>query len=181
MRGGVRIRLSLGVALVAAAASLFAASAAKAQCTPDPAVSGQTVTCNGNDPDGFQAGGGVNNLTVNVQPGATVFDNGTAAIQVNDGNTVTNRGALTAGAGTNAIASANANNIINIGTITLGAGAFGIVVGDNSPSPTSARSMEWPAPSAFLPEWAIPSSMRQPARSRWATTPLAFSSPAPAR
>ena len=34
-----------------------------------PGASGQTVTCSGNVPNGFQAGGGVDNLTVNVLPG----------------------------------------------------------------------------------------------------------------
>ena len=68
------------------------------QCAPDPASSGQTVTCSGNTLTGFQAGGGVNNLTVNVLPGATVSDGGGGVIiGVNDFNTVTNSGTLAAG------------------------------------------------------------------------------------
>jgi hypothetical protein len=67
-------------------------------CAPDPASSGQTVTCSGNTPAGFQAGGGVDNLTVNVLPGATVSDGGGGVIiGVNDFNTVTNSGTLSAG------------------------------------------------------------------------------------
>ena len=54
----------------------LSAAPANAACAPDPASSGQTVTCSGNTPAGFQAGGGVDNLTVNVLPGATVSDGG---------------------------------------------------------------------------------------------------------
>ena len=58
----------------------LSAAPANAACAPDPASSGQTVTCSGNTPGGFQAGGGVDNLTVNVQPGATVSDGGGGVI-----------------------------------------------------------------------------------------------------
>jgi hypothetical protein len=76
----------------------LSAAPANAACTPDPASSGQTVTCSGNVPTGFQAGGGADSLTVNVLPGATVSDGGGGVvIGVNDFNTVTNSGTLTAG------------------------------------------------------------------------------------
>ena len=58
----------------------MSAAPANAQCTPDPASSGQTVTCSGVVPNGFQAGGGIDNLTVNVLPAATVSDGGGVAI-----------------------------------------------------------------------------------------------------
>jgi hypothetical protein len=75
----------------------LSAAPANAACTPDPASSGQTVTCS-DTPGGFQAGGGVDSLTVNVLPGATVSDGGGGVvIGVNDFNTVTNSGTLTAG------------------------------------------------------------------------------------
>jgi hypothetical protein len=81
--------------------TLLGASPARADCQPNSAsaASGQTVNCTGNAPTGFQAGAGVNNLTVNVQPGATVHDNGTVAIGVNNNNTVTNNGTVTGGPG----------------------------------------------------------------------------------
>src|SRR3954452_2350992 len=73
----------------------LSAAPANAACAPDPASSGQTVTCSGNSPAGFQAGGGANNLTVNVLPGATASDGGIGtAISVNDFNTVTNSGTI---------------------------------------------------------------------------------------
>ena len=59
------------------------------------------MTCSGNVPNGFQAGGGVDNLTVNVLPGAVVSDGGGGTIiGVNDFNTVTNSGTLSAGPST---------------------------------------------------------------------------------
>ncbi len=121
------VRVFVVVALVSAAAILCAVSPAQAQCLQ----SGQTVTCTGNDPDGFAAGGGDNNLTVNVQPGANVFDNGTDAIFLNDGNTVTNRGTVTAAGTASGIASANSNTINNVGTIAVVNGVA-ISVQDNS-------------------------------------------------
>ncbi|MCK1514687.1 autotransporter domain-containing protein [Bradyrhizobium sp. 190] len=106
---------------------------ANAQCAPDPASSGQTVTCS-NDVDGFQAGGGVNNLTVNVLPGATVFDNGTAAISVNDFNTITNNGTLAATSFTTGIFAGVNNTVTNTatGAITVIDNGNGIFVAGNS-------------------------------------------------
>ncbi|KRR22997.1 hypothetical protein CQ14_01620 [Bradyrhizobium lablabi] len=102
---------------------------ANAACAPDPASSGDTVTCSGNTPNGFQAGFGVTNLTVNVLSGATVSDGGGAAISVLDSSTVNNSGTLTAGAFSNGvIAFADDNTVTNLasGTITVGDQATGI-------------------------------------------------------
>ena len=100
----------------------LSAAPANAACAPDPASSGQTVTCSGNTPAGFQAGGGVDSLTVNVLPGATVSDGGGGVvIGVNDFNTVTNSGTLTASpAGIGIFAGVN-NAIVNAasGVITV--------------------------------------------------------------
>jgi len=70
-----------------------------AACAPDPASSGQTVTLQRQTPrPAFRPAAGVDNLTVNVLPGATVSDGGGGVIiGVNDFNTVTNSGTLTAG------------------------------------------------------------------------------------
>jgi len=108
---------------------------ANAACTPDPASSGQTVTCSGNTPAGFQAGGGVDNLTVNVLAGATASDGGGGVIiGVNDFNTVTNSGTLTAGPNSTGIFAGVNNRIVNAasGVITLGADGVGIFVAGNS-------------------------------------------------
>ena len=61
----------IGLRLAAVASSVVAvvlslglsATPAQADCAPDPAASGQTVTCSGTDADGFAASGGVTNLT----------------------------------------------------------------------------------------------------------------------
>ena len=67
-----------------------------------------------------------------MEPGATVHDNGTAAIGVNDSNTVTNGGTLTAGAGLSGINAGSFNNLANNGTITVGNFAAAIAIGDNN-------------------------------------------------
>jgi uncharacterized protein with beta-barrel porin domain len=88
---------------------------------PDPASSGDTVTCSGNTPGGFQAGGGVDNLTVNVLAGATASDGGGGVIiGINDFSTVTNNGTLTAGPSVTGIFAAGNSTITNAGQITIG-------------------------------------------------------------
>ena len=101
---------------------------------PDPASSGQIVTCSGNTPAGFQAGGGVDNLTVNVLPGATVSDGGGVIIGVNDFNTFTNSGTLSAGPNSTGIFAGVNNTIFNAasGVITLGDDGVGIFAAGNS-------------------------------------------------
>jgi uncharacterized protein with beta-barrel porin domain len=110
----------------------LSAAPANAACAPDPASSGQTVTCSGNTPGGFQAGFGISNLTVNVLPGATVSDGGGgAAISVMDSNTVNNAGTVTAGAFSNGILAFTDDNTVNnlaSGTITVGHDSAGISV-----------------------------------------------------
>jgi uncharacterized protein with beta-barrel porin domain len=121
------------VAMSAFLAGLSLSTApANAACAPDPASSGQTVTCSGNTPGGFQAGFGVSNLTVNVLPGATVSDGGGgAAISVMDSNTVNNAGTVTVGAFSNGILAFTDDNTVNnlaSGTITVGHDSAGISV-----------------------------------------------------
>jgi uncharacterized protein with beta-barrel porin domain len=108
---------------------------ASAQCVPDPASSGQTVTCSGNDADGFQAGGGIDNLTVNVLPGAVVSDGGGAvALSVNDFNTITNSGTIAAGSSSTGIFAGVNNTITNAasGVITVVDDGSGIFVAGSS-------------------------------------------------
>ena len=98
---------------------------ANAQCAPDPASSGQTVTCS-NDANGFDSGG-VNNLTVNVLPGAVVNDNGVAGIAVSDFSAVTNNGTIAAASGATGIFAGQNNAITNTatGVITVVDNGFG--------------------------------------------------------
>ncbi|MET4065772.1 uncharacterized protein with beta-barrel porin domain [Bradyrhizobium sp. S3.2.6] len=105
---------------------------ATAQCVPDPVSSGQTVTCSGTDTDGFQAGAGVNSLTVNVLSGATVNDNGSVSIGLNDSNTVTNSGALSAGSGLTGVSAGNSNTVTNNGIITVLDNGLGISALDHN-------------------------------------------------
>jgi hypothetical protein len=95
----------------------------------------QTVTCSGNTPGGFQAGGGVDNLTVNVLSGATVSDGGGGVIiGVNDFNTVINSGTLTAGPSSRGIFAGLNSTIVNAasGVISLGDDSIGIFAAGNS-------------------------------------------------
>ena len=108
---------------------------ASAQCVPDPASSGQTVTCSGNVAYGFQAGVGVDNLTVKVLPAATVSDGGgPAAISVNDFNTIINSGTLAAGSSSTGIFAGVNNTITNAvsGVITVVDNGSAIFVAGNS-------------------------------------------------
>lgn len=110
----------------------LSATSARADCQPDAAVSGQTVTCSGTDANGFAAGGGVTNLTVNVQTGATVNDNGTAAINVNDTNVVTNNGTVSAASGLTGINGGNFNTVTNNGAVTVIDNGLGISMLNNN-------------------------------------------------
>lgn len=110
----------------------LSAPPANAACTPDPAASGQTVTCSGTDADGFQAGAGVNSLNVNVLSGAIVNDNGALSIGVNDSSTVTNNGTVSAGSGLTGIAVGNSNTVINNATITVLDNGLGIQAIDHN-------------------------------------------------
>jgi len=109
-------------------------SGANAACAPDPALSGQIVTCSGNTPAGFQAGGGVDNLTVNVLPRATVSNGGGVIVGVNDFNSVTNSGTLSAGPNSTGIFAGVNNTIFNAasGVITLGDDSVAIFAAGNS-------------------------------------------------
>ncbi|MFH0302845.1 autotransporter domain-containing protein [Bradyrhizobium sp. 31Argb] len=133
-----RLPAGLGAHTAAVAAILaslcLSTVAAHAQCVPDPATSGATVTCSGLVPSGFEAGAGVNSLTVNVQSGATVGDNGIAAIGLNDSNTVINNGTLSAAPGSTGIFAGQNNTITNAatGSITVGNFGNGIFVAGNS-------------------------------------------------
>ncbi|OKO79873.1 protein with a C-terminal OMP (outer membrane protein) domain containing protein [Bradyrhizobium sp. NAS80.1] len=131
-----RLRRYSAASLVSASAlfvgfSLWTAPA-NALCAPDPASSGQTVTCSGTDVDGFQAGAGVDSLNVNVLSTATVNDNGTVSIGVNDSNTVTNSGRLSAGSGLTGIGVGNFNTVTNNGIITVLDNGLGIQAIDHN-------------------------------------------------
>jgi uncharacterized protein with beta-barrel porin domain len=122
---GIVMGLVLGIG------ALLPATSARADCQPDPASSGQTVICTGVDHDGFVAGAGVNNLDVRVRANATVHDNGTVAIGLNNRNTVDNKGTIVTN-GIFGIAAGNHNTITNSNEIKVAATAAGIFVGNHN-------------------------------------------------
>jgi uncharacterized protein with beta-barrel porin domain len=135
---GERRRVLRAAALLSAWAigligSLLSAGPAVAQCQQ----TGTTVTCTGTG-NGFQAGGGINGLTVNVLPGAVATNPGNIVIGVNDANTVSNAGTLNGGDDGVGINAGSGNTITNqaTGRITVGNsvsfGAAGVVMVDNN-------------------------------------------------
>ncbi len=132
--GGDFARLFPVLAIVFAILSLAAPREAHADCV----LTGTTVICSGNSPAGFTAGGGQNGLTVDVLTGATVG----ATITLNDGNTVTNRGAISIlGSVGPGIETNNSSNITNIGTISIGIGGIGIDVNGNGGNVSNTGSI----------------------------------------
>jgi hypothetical protein len=125
------LRSTTAVGLVMGIGAILPATPARADCQPDPASSGQTVICTGIDHDGFAAGAGVENLDVRVRPNAIVRDNGVAAIDLNNRNTVTNNGTITT-QGIFGILVGNRNTITNNNEILAGAMATAIDVGNNN-------------------------------------------------
>jgi uncharacterized protein with beta-barrel porin domain len=129
------VQSATGAIAVGALAAAMLPTAAHADCQPNPAASGQTVICSGNAPNGFQADPGVEPLIVRVGPNATVHDNGSVAISVNDDSRVNNRGTISNHAGNFGVTgvSAGDNNVIlNSGEIKLGLFGTGIFVGNNN-------------------------------------------------
>src|SRR6185312_2388513 len=126
-------RIVAGYALAALAMLLLATTAARADCF----VNGSTITCSSPGTGGYQNAAG-DNLTVNVQQGATVTDNGTAAILLRDRNTITNNGTVTATSTADAI-NAGADNIVtNNGSISAADGNA-IKLGTNASLPAAAN------------------------------------------
>ncbi|MCP3403849.1 autotransporter domain-containing protein [Bradyrhizobium sp. CCGB20] len=74
----------------------------------------------------------MDSLNVNVLSGATVNDNGAVAIGVNDSNTVTNNGTVSAGSGLTGIAVGNSNSVTNNSTITVLDNGLGIQAIDHN-------------------------------------------------
>ena len=118
----------------ASLAGLSLASApANAACTPDPASSGDTVTCSGSTAGGFQAGGGINDLTVNVLSGATISVGNTDGIFLQgDRAMVNNAGTINVTASGAAIDVFGADAVItSIGVINIGSNGAGIATQGN--------------------------------------------------
>jgi outer membrane autotransporter protein len=151
MRSRVLRALTATTALVSALVTLLAGGAAHADCQPDPAASGATVTCSGVDSDGFAAGAS-QNLTVNVLPDASVSTAvSLAVISLNDGNTVVNAGLVAQQGGSSnvAIIVGNTTTVTNLGTIlsnglgivVAGGGSFSTIINLGTIA-TSAEAVE---------------------------------------
>ena len=126
------LRSASTVGIVAGIGAFLPAMPAYADCQPNPVVSGQTVICQGNAPNGFQAAPGIDALTVRVRPNATVHGDVLPAISVNDDNLVRNRGTIDANIGTIGIQGGDNNLIVNTGEIRADILGTGISVGDNN-------------------------------------------------
>jgi uncharacterized protein with beta-barrel porin domain len=125
----------LAAAFVLACAGLtLAVAPASAACVPGgPAIaSGSNVTCTGADVNGV-GNGSQSNVTVNVQPGASINVGG-SAISLASGNTITNAGTITA-VNFGIFSSGLNNTITNSGTISAGTD---ILTGVGSVTNTSA-------------------------------------------
>ncbi|MFN3656117.1 MAG: autotransporter domain-containing protein [Pseudolabrys sp.] len=102
-------------------------------------MTGSTITCSPPGTGGYSDPAG-DNLTLNVQTGTTVVDNGFAAIELRDFNTITNNGTISAGDNAAGIYVDDDNTIRNNGTITAGADGVGISADDRN-SITNAGSI----------------------------------------
>ncbi|MDP1966063.1 MAG: autotransporter domain-containing protein [Reyranella sp.] len=147
MRVGALLRFALLLATSLTVLSFGTARPALADCV----LTGTTVVCSGNSPGGFEAGVGINGLTVTVQTdaavgtGITLNDNssvsnfgtvsvgdGTAAITANDFNTIVNSGGIAAGISGSGVEVNTGGSVANSGMITVGDSGFGILAnGDN--------------------------------------------------
>lgn len=108
-------------------ASIVVPTAARADCFLD----GSTITCTAPGTTGYSDPGG-HHLTLTVQPGTTVVDDGFSAIWLGDHNTITNNGTIAAGDNAAGIVINNDNTITNNGTITAGADGAGVSGGDRN-------------------------------------------------
>ncbi|MBV8840957.1 MAG: autotransporter domain-containing protein [Alphaproteobacteria bacterium] len=118
------------VPIVLVLAWLSAAASAQAACVPNgPAVpSGATVTCTGADTTGV-GNGTQNNVTVTVQPGATItLGNNSRPINLNDNSNVTNNGSVTVGSQATAITAGNNGTLTNAGVLSGSVNAKGFEV-----------------------------------------------------
>jgi uncharacterized protein with beta-barrel porin domain len=135
-----RLQSRLVTVLLAAAGWLAVAAPALADCQPDPAVSGQTVTCTATPPDndGFRANPGVNQLTVNVLTDVTVQNIGGVVIRLRDDNTLTNNGTLNGGDDGTGIRVGDRNTMTNTesGVIRVGdaitSNVYGVRMGSDN-------------------------------------------------
>ena len=133
-RAGKRRRSKAGafigsaVTATAVVALPLLAPPAWADCT----TAGATVTCASPGTGGFQAGFGVNNLTI-TNSGSVIVGDFVNGLGVFNGNTVINNGSILAGDGSFGIDGRDNNSIVNNGSISVGGfQAAGIQVRDGN-------------------------------------------------
>ena len=103
------------------AAIVLNGQAAYADCLPSAPVNGDVVICA--SPGNVGLVSSANFLTVIVQPGATVIDDGVSvAISVAGVNTVINNGTIAVAPGMTAIETGDRNLIVNNNIINIGDG-----------------------------------------------------------
>jgi uncharacterized protein YhjY with autotransporter beta-barrel domain len=122
-------------------AGLLHTGSATAQCLPDPAAEGDTVSCSGVITNAYVVPTGIDDVTVIVENGASI-ETFSDSITVNDESTVTNNGTITVnGTGSTAVRAGNGASafdrarIINSATGDIhlqGTSTIGIRVGLNA-------------------------------------------------
>lgn len=122
-----RVHRCTGVILFAGAMLPFAVSPAAADCS----LNGSTITCTAPGTSGYINPAG-SNLSLTVQPGASLVDNGLAAIKLRNNNVITNDGTIAAGDNAAGILINNDNTIQNNATISAGANGAGISGGNRN-------------------------------------------------
>jgi uncharacterized protein with beta-barrel porin domain len=127
------LRVALGVAFAFTVTPLAGPTPALADCQPSAATNG-TVNCTtaGGTQVTTVGTGGEDNVIVTVQPGATVNVPGANAIDLFDGNTISNAGTITVDNGFFAIVVNDNNTVTNSGTIIAVGGGFGISAGNGN-------------------------------------------------
>jgi len=134
----VRRPLALAVPpMLLAAAIVFPTGPAAAACVQ----AGNAVTCSGTTNTAVGTGA-ENNLTVTVQPGASInLGPGQIAINLANGNTALNNGAISVGPGSWGMKGLNNNSFTNSGLITGGDGFLGMVAQGTNNVLTNAGTM----------------------------------------
>jgi outer membrane autotransporter protein len=122
--GSVTLRWSGATCFAAVLVILWTTFVPTAPARADCVQGGTTVTCSGSAPGGFGTGT-ENNLTVNIQPGATVGPG--AGVNINDNNRVNNGGTVSLGDFTAGITVNNNSSVSNSGTVVVGEDSAGIV------------------------------------------------------
>ncbi|WP_234678995.1 autotransporter outer membrane beta-barrel domain-containing protein [Bradyrhizobium monzae] len=129
--------LTIAASLTVAALGSLAPAPARAACVQ----TGNDVTCSGATSTGFGTGTETN-LAVTVQPGASItVPSGVIAINLGNGNTATNNGAMSVGDSGVGMTGTDNNAFANNGTIAIGSNSSGMFMLGNNNSVSNSGSI----------------------------------------